>query len=808
MRHLHASFALAAALSAAVTGHAQFGAEQQLYSEGPRSIDLSDLDGDGDADLTIGARDGTIARVNVDGLGDWSIPEVLHMGMVVSALIDLNGDGANDLCGGLPFNGGLRWMPNLGVQGFGAAQTIATGCSVDVLADADLDQDGDRDLVLALEGGSVVWVRNTDGLGSFSSPLTITSANANAVQVADLDGNGHADVIWSEHLTGTVRCAFNPGNAQFGAPVTLTTAGEGRVGDVDADGHADIVLGDALNNELLWRRNTTGNGMLGQPQDIGATGADISRMLVQDLDADGDLDIVTASSALDEIAWYENRDGQADYGPRQVIGVGVTDPTILAAGDIDGDGDAEVFTGSAAQNRVVYYENLTYATGRILGRVFNDIDGDGLFNGNDHGLADVQVTLPGVGSVFTNHSGMYWIEVPTGSFSVQVATPLDWVPTTPTQRNASLLVNGNSAHTDFGMMADGTVHRLQPQVTNGAMRCNEQVRYWASVKNTGNAVCDVVLALDVDDLSGFVGADPQPVVQNGVAQWTFPSVQPGHHRTVEVILLLPGPDHMGDTLHDVLTATALVSGTAQATHVATVDPVLLCAYDPNDKQVVPAGEGEAHWTPMGSLLTYTIRFQNIGNAPAEDVEIVDVLDADLDPATVQVIASSHTHRTILDGSSGELRFRYDNIQLPDSASDPIGSQGFVRFAVRHRPSLPEATEVHNHAAIYFDLNPPIITNTVLNTLTYGTAVDDTPFTDAQITVFPNPAGELASVSIAAGVAGRVELSLVDATGRRVRQLTTTGGTITQLPRQGLPAGIYLLQARAAGLDRTVRLVFE
>jgi hypothetical protein len=64
-----------------------------------------------------------------------------------------------------------------------------------------------------------------------------------------------------------------------------------------------------------------------------------------------------------------------------------------------------------------------------------------IFITGDHGLADVQVNVPGVGIAYTNHSGMYWLDVPTGNFDVEVSPMPDWAATTPTLRTASLLNN-------------------------------------------------------------------------------------------------------------------------------------------------------------------------------------------------------------------------------------------------------------------------------------------------------------------------------------------------------------------------------
>jgi hypothetical protein len=67
-------------------------------------------------------------------------------------------------------------------------------------------------------------------------------------------------------------------------------------------------------------------------------------------------------------------------------------------------------------------------------------------------------------------------------------------------------------------------------------------------------------------------------------------------------------------------------------------------------------------------------------------------------------------------ANGSIQFKFLDIMLPDSATDQLGSQGFIHFRIHLREGLPHLTEIPNTAAIYFDLNPPIITNTVHSTL--------------------------------------------------------------------------------------------
>ncbi|MBL8000631.1 MAG: T9SS type A sorting domain-containing protein [Flavobacteriales bacterium] len=787
---------------------AQFGAETQFVYQGPRTICPVDLDADGDQDLVIGTREGTSIMTNTDGLGLWSNPQPVAMDLVVASAVDVTGDGLPDLIGGRDFGMGLVWSAGTGASFSTAQQTVQANMAVAGISGADLDGDGDNDLLVRTEGGQAMWFRNTDGQGSFGPAISLPAMAATALRTADMNGDAVTDVVWASAWTGEVHCVYGTGGGAFGPDQVLAADGHGDAGDLDGDGHPDVLSANALPNGMKWRRNTTGNGVLAAPQSFASAFDVPSEVNLVDLDLDGDLDLLTTFGAQGEIAFHENIDGQGAFGPRQLIGVNVQDVASVVAADVDGDGDAEVFAVSPSQNRVVAYENLAFATGRIIGRVFNDIDADGLFNGADHGLGGFRVEVAGLGSVYTNHSGMYWYDVPTGTFNVSVAQHPHWTPTTPSQRSASLMGANTGTHTDFGLMANGTHAAIVPSVTNGLMRCNEQTWYWLNVRNEGNTPCDIRLALDLDSLLGFVYADKQPVTVGGVQTWSFTNVQPAQQRSIAVVVQLPDFTHMGELMHSTLTATAEHNGSVLATSVAAHDPELTCSYDPNDKQVMPVGDGEEHWTPMGTRLTYTVRFQNTGNSYAEDVEIVDQLDASLVPSSLRVLNASHVVRTTV-SSTGEVRFRFEDIMLPDSATDPLGSQGHVRFSIEHAAGLPEATEVQNVAGIYFDLNPPIITNTVYNTLTYATSVEPVPAVgEGGLLVYPNPARDMAAVVLGAEIPGTVELTLIDVTGRQVRGWRAVGGTRTDVPRGDLPAGLYFLRATAPGLERTARLVFE
>ncbi|MBN8682575.1 MAG: T9SS type A sorting domain-containing protein [Chitinophagales bacterium] len=213
------------------------------------------------------------------------------------------------------------------------------------------------------------------------------------------------------------------------------------------------------------------------------------------------------------------------------------------------------------------------------------------------------------------------------------------------------------------------------------------------------------------------------------------------------------------------------------------------SYDPNDKAAVPAGYGAQHLLEANTDIDYKIRFQNTGTDTAFTVVILDTLSSHLNPLSVRPGASSHTYTyELLDGNV--LRFRFDNIMLPDSNVNEPGSNGFVKFKVSQMPDLANGTRIENDAAIFFDFNDPVITNTTFHEIGdhfIVSAVVDPGQTIVQ-RVFPNPAQTSATFELDQALQdGR--FLLYDALGRVVRSQNVQG-TQYRFERGDLPAGAY------------------
>ena len=725
--------------------------------------------------------------------------------------MDLDGNTFPDILASREFDGGIVWFRNLGNLGWSTAFPVVPGATAMDMGSSDLDGDGDLDPFFALTINTLAWCENTDGSGLMSAPMYVAPVYANArIQAVDIDEDNAMDLAWSVRVPEEMGWCQNLGGT-FSNAQTITSDRKGNLSDLDSDGRLDLITTSNLSGTVDWQRGI--NTQLGFASFSNvALGNSADVLLVQDLDGDGDRDIAVSNNATDQLAWYENVDGQGNFGPAQVIAYGVEDPEAMAAADLDGDGDPEFFAITGAQHRVVCYENLETAQLMITGRVFNDVDADGVFNGTDHGLYNMRVDLSDGRSTFSNHSGLYWFQASPGNYSVEVVVPTMWQLTNAGVASAMVAApNGSALNNDFGLHAGQAFDAWTAVLTSGAIRCSEQIPYYLSATNNGNQVHDLRMVLQLDNISGFVVADPAPTSINGnTYTWDFATVQPSHARTVEVIVQMADASLMGTMMNDLLTTHAMDNG--QIVHTTTADyhPTLVCAYDPNDKQVLPIGEGADHATAMNTDLHYTVRFMNTGNAMAIDVVIVDQLDADLDPATLQILASSHTVHTTID-ADGLVRFEHEGINLPDSGSNFAGSQGFVRFRVRPFTNLPNGTLAENTADIHFDYNPPIVTNTVFNTLTGSivNGVAEVIVPDQVLSIVPNPVQDQAIITVDASFDGAADLHLTDAAGRLVRRWKVRSNEQVLVNMSGTPAGMYALQLALPGEQAHVtRMVIE
>jgi len=219
------------------------------------------------------------------------------------------------------------------------------------------------------------------------------------------------------------------------------------------------------------------------------------------------------------------------------------------------------------------------------------------------------------------------------------------------------------------------------------------------------------------------------------------------------------------------------------------------AFDPNDKQGFPLGYSLERLIAPNTDIEYLVRFQNTGTAPAHNVAIRDTLSSFLDPSSLRMGTASHPFTWSLSGQ-GFLTVTFSDINLPDSNSNEAASHGFFSFKIFQKPDLPDGTDIHNTASIYFDFNSAIRTNETLHRIGRDFITVDLTKIPAppafSIRVFPNPVTETAVLTFDGLGAGERQFRLTDISGKTLREMTFNGNTLT-LRRDGLASGVYFFQ---------------
>ena len=258
---------------------------------------------------------------------------------------------------------------------FGPQQVIT------VLADgalsvytADLDGDGDMDVLSAsIEDDKIAWYENTDGQGTFGDQqvITVLADGALSVYTADLDSDGDMDVLSASFEDDKIAWYENTdGQGTFGDQQVITVIADRArsvyAADLDNDGNMDVLSASSFDDKIAWYENTGGQGTFGDQQVITVIADGANSVYAADLDNDGDMDVLSASSYDHKIAWYENTDGQGTFGDQQVITVLADWARSVYAADLDSDGDMDVLsaTYSATYNddKIAWYPNLLIDT--------------------------------------------------------------------------------------------------------------------------------------------------------------------------------------------------------------------------------------------------------------------------------------------------------------------------------------------------------------------------------------------------------------------------------------------------------------
>jgi Bacterial Ig-like domain (group 3)/FG-GAP-like repeat/FG-GAP repeat len=308
------------------------------------------------------------------------------------ALGDFNGDGNLDVvvaggqCSRNPCNA-LSVLLGNGDGSFRAPVTYAGGMQADAVVAADVNGDGHADLVVADYGGGgtiSVLLGNPDG--TFQAPTLFAVGNeVTAIAVGDLNGDGNPDIVEANSVDNNIGVLFGNGDGTFQTPVRIATGHEPQgvaIGDFNGDSIPDLAVanhGD-LNVEIFVGK---GSGSFKKPVSYPVSEGSPGSVLVGDFDGDGKLDLAIGTTG--DVAVLLGK-GDGTFGAASMY-AGGSDPLFVAAGDVNGDGYADLIAANADASTVsvlpgngngTFQSPESYSAGfAATGVAVGDLNGDG-----------------------------------------------------------------------------------------------------------------------------------------------------------------------------------------------------------------------------------------------------------------------------------------------------------------------------------------------------------------------------------------------------------------------------------------------
>lgn len=335
----------------------------------------ADIDLDGDQDIMgSGMGSGDISWwENMDTQGHhWMEHSIYSLASRVGSSrsgipADLNGDGYPDALG--RSSAGLVWWENPGGAGAWQQHLIDAGFSSFCHCSADIDGDGDQDVLSTqVVPGSISWWENLDGSGTSWAEHVVDAGftNARYVIAADVDADGHLDiaavalgyeeVTWWRNSNGVGTSWVEhpiPGTLSF-MPQFLTS------GDMNGDGHLDLLACCYTYSRIAWWSNENGSGLDWVQHSITPCPEGPLTLQADDIDQDGDKDIVATAYDAGSVLWWENSDGMGTSWSEHLIDGSYPTASWIQTMDADGDGEPDVVASATTPQDIAWWDLTSY----------------------------------------------------------------------------------------------------------------------------------------------------------------------------------------------------------------------------------------------------------------------------------------------------------------------------------------------------------------------------------------------------------------------------------------------------------------
>ncbi|UII24814.1 FG-GAP-like repeat-containing protein [Fulvivirga maritima] len=706
---------------------------------------------------------------------------------------------------------------------------------------ADYDNDGLVDIFIP--NGNNQANSFFKNLGNFRftkiTSTAITSASKNAVGGAwgDYDGDGFLDLFIANSSNQNNELYKNNGNgtfSQINASIVSNDKGHSHGAnwiDIDNDADLDLFVTNDNGPNFLYLNDGAGNFIKAEDEEIAT---DIGLNYGQawaDYNKDGFLDVMISFHSNQKDRLYCNKTNGNNWINIKLEGVVSNQNGIGAQIKVKANGkwqyrEINPMSGFGSQNSIRAHLGLNDAsvidsievnwpsgikqiltsqnTNRFMtiveesansvqGLVFHDLNGNCIKDTEEPTLSDIALIInEQQRQVSSDKNGALNFHIQEGTYNFSLAENSYWNMACSSE--FTVATGNNNINIPLHTSTSG--YDLTVDYSTTAWRrgfTSESVISYSNLGtvNASNSYLVVQYPAEVKINQASV-----PYTQDTDNEYTFfiGTVKPGETKSIIVTDSVTLDATVGQEF--TVTTTIAADGTDLnlENNIATELNTIVGAIDPNDIAVSPRGQGSDHFVSKDEVLTYKIRFQNVGTYYASRVSISCPLSSYLDFSSIEIVNVSHDYQYSID-QRGVLRIDFPNIHLPDSTTNEMDSHGFFKFKIKPKADLTGGEQIIEKATIAFDYEDPITTNSVFNTIKYESKGDT-----YQLLIYPNPATDEAHFTLDIefykydDYTGLTQIDVYSLQGNLVKQYIPNDEDFTSIDLAGWHEGQYIIKA--------------
>jgi len=271
-------------------GQQQQWQQQQQQADG--AIVSADLNGDVYPDLAVAGEAALLVALG-DGFTTYPLVEIAGNAVEALTTADVDANGTTDLVAFHP-GGLLSSYLNNGSGSFSTGPTsVTTATSAGLLVTADFNQDGAADLAASINGDSDVGIFMGDGAGRFTlDTLVVSVYQVRDLAVLDWDGDPIPDLVVPESPHNPVRIMSRQPSGHWATTIQAVGNGQNQGGKTFAVGDFDAQAGDDLFVAMVY---TESGVLLGEEDPPVGLAFWPRKLLAGDIDGDGWADVVNVN---------------------------------------------------------------------------------------------------------------------------------------------------------------------------------------------------------------------------------------------------------------------------------------------------------------------------------------------------------------------------------------------------------------------------------------------------------------------------------------------------------------------------------